>query len=201
MQTAENIDNYPQSGPQIENTTISNFDLNVNSTKTVLQATTSKQQRLTVAPALPKPGLASSRNEDLPKQSTGHTHEMNGNELLVLSFFLTISHCMWLMMAPKIDFEKIKFYSLSILKASPRLVTAPTVFACWMRAQNPHQYKTQQSLQALPLIIGFKFTQGSANREQSGRRRNGTYLDSISFSNHFAILTQTIEIQTWYTHR
>ena len=97
MQTAKNIDNYPQSGPQIENTTIStisNFVVNVNSTKTVLQATTSKQARLTVAPALPKPDLASSRNEDLPKQSRGHTKEVNGNELLVLAFFLTISHCM-----------------------------------------------------------------------------------------------------------
>ena len=166
--------------------------MNVNSTKTVLQATTSKHARLTVAPAIPvESELESSRHEtqDLPNKSKGYKQEMNGNELLVLSFFLTISHCMWLMMAPKIDFEKIKFYSLSILKASPRLVTAPTVFACWMRAQNPHQYKTQQSLQALPLIIGFKFTQGSANREQSGRRRNVTYLDSISFSNHFAILT------------
>ena len=90
MQTANDIEKHSQ----VENTTISNFDVNVNLTKTVLQATTSKQPRITDAPALPKPGLVSSRNEDLPKQSKGHKQDMNGNELLVLSFFLAISHCM-----------------------------------------------------------------------------------------------------------
>ena len=78
-----------ESHSKIQNTTKSLFD--VNSTKTVLQATTSKMTPSQHVPSLQVPEFPSSRNEHLPKQSLGYNQDMNGNGLLVLSLLLTIS--------------------------------------------------------------------------------------------------------------
>ena len=77
-----------ESHSKIQNTTISNFD--VNSTKTVLQATTSKMTPSQHDPSLQVPKFPPSRDEHLPMQSTGYNQDMNGNA--ILSLLLTISY-------------------------------------------------------------------------------------------------------------
>ena len=93
-----------ESHSKIQNTKKSNFDFN--STKTVLQATTSKMTPSQHVPSLQVPEFPSSRNEHLPKQSLGYNQDMNGNGLLVLSLLLTISWSIWFMLSLNIDFEK-----------------------------------------------------------------------------------------------
>ena len=67
-----------------QNTTISDFDLNVNSTKTVLQATTSKLEI--------KTGPSTHKTVHLPEQSSAYVRNTDVEELLVFSLFLAISH-------------------------------------------------------------------------------------------------------------
>ena len=77
-----------ESYSKIQNTTKSNFD--VNSTKTVLQATTSKMTPSQHVPSHQVPEFPSSRDEHLPKQSLGYNQDMNGNAILWL--LLTLSY-------------------------------------------------------------------------------------------------------------